>query len=1096
MKNKFLATLNYLNDKMENSNNTNDNVNIVQKFIKDTYDPHVEHNRNFIPRLHQILPKYYLLSGAVNSIILHYSLGSGKTAAAVFAIIQHIIMNKNEVFLNKLMRKDKQIKKVCVIGSWQTQVQFEEELMRPEFSIVNEVTYNNIINLLNSNDKAKHTEGVKKRDALCKNLNKYVAYYGYQKFFKLLFKFSSIKSIQNYKLLCEEIKHNRLQISQKFINLFSNSIIIVDEMQKLYSYNGLNTYGLTFAMLNSILKFYNIKVIYLTGTMFNTSVTEIEAISCLFSPELKYIMDDSKFITTNIIQGVNGKVIAPEHEQEYIQLLSSHFLYYEQNNYKQYNLHVKQLSIPKELEQYDYTSITPINLDMGALQNNVYIPDILYKENDGNELVCFALPYTKNLPMVLYIGNYIINDVDTEQPFVTFTLKLQGFQNDEYNKMLKKESLTDISDMFQQEEKVSKVEEIEENDENIDEPGDDDDDDAFRRFDESRFKRITTEIIEVSSLLTLAQYAFKQPYNKYGISHSSDGLYTAKLFTTPDLENYSKIAYTVMNLTFDLVKHNEKVVIHTSRITDFGVDQYIYMFCANGAVLYGDRPTSTSICKQCGETYGKHNKKDHEFKPIVISKLTGMQTNHERSHIINNAYNIANNITGNIISILIISDVAYSGISLFNTQNIILIAPISNISKWRQIYSRIVRTNSHDGLPFHKQYAKVYTFTVMSSDETIETAAANKAYQIKCVLNEDIEKFTYKLSHNSVNTTIIEDSFYNNLTVEAKNAMDLMFINDVQDELSLMFKRIFNNNYAIVWSPDALAEKLKDVANSVSYINFNYVTNEFLINNLIMSNVLTYDRSGNLVLTDYYKDIQGISDYEINPKHIDVQYSIELNGQKMQEINANHERDNEYIQLFKSIKQTRLKYVKFNELLTKVFVNRYNVLFAEPEILNYIFMLHDEFYDDDYTNFIHNHSSANRNIDKMTGFYCNGQIIKLTGESEVIVQQYVKDTRPLGKFLFIFKCMRNVTNNRFNLYLVISEVAKRKSSAESGDKRFISVGGNCENINHTILEPVLGNIINYSLSKIKICTQLLSKICDFQLQHPNTRYVVTPFENY
>ena len=113
--------------------------------------------------------------------------------------------------------------------------------------------------------------------------------------------------------------------------------------------------------------------------------------------------------------------------------------------------------------------------------------------------------------------------------------------------------------------------------------------------------------------------------------------------------------------------------------------------------------SSTSICKQCGETYGKHNKKDHEFKPIVISKLTGMQTNHERSHIINNAYNIANNITGNIISILIISDVAYSGISLFNTQNIILIAPISNISKWRQIYSRIVRTNSHDGLPFHKQ---------------------------------------------------------------------------------------------------------------------------------------------------------------------------------------------------------------------------------------------------------------------------------------------------------------------------------------------------------------------------------------------------------
>jgi hypothetical protein len=1062
-----------------------ENENFMKQFVKDNYDPHVEFNKNFIPRYHQILPKYCLATGLTNSLILHYSLGSGKTAAAVLSVLQHIKNNVNIDFLSQFLPEPNKYRKVCVVGSWQTQSQFEQELMRPEFQLVSESEMDEIMQLVNSPVKEQHDEGVKMYDMIKKNLNKHVSYIGYQSFFKLIFNFQNIKNIQNYKLLIEEFRHNRVSVNTDFIDSFSNSIIIIDEMQRLYSYDGLNTYGLAAAMLNSITKTYNIKVIYLTGTMFNTSETEIESISCFFTPEFKFLIDDSNFYSTELIPGVIGKRIKPEAEQYYIDLIKNNFAFYEQNDFSKSKFKTKILKIPANQPKYSYNLDAPINYDATELEDNVYVHAIFKKDKN---LKCVAIPYTEKLPVVLYVGNCVIADETNIQQMITMTLDLEGTQNEMYTEMLDKVSVTNVDEVLQE------VPEIEVESKDVDaELGDDDD--AFRRFDMSRFENITADDKDRNSMLDIAQLAIPRGYTKLGIYKQSNGVYSSVMFGTDELKSYSKIAYTVIKAAFDLALHGEKTVIHTSRISKCGIEQYLYLFVLNGAVEYGRRPVGTSVCKVCGKLHKEHNAEEHEFRPIYIDKLTGFQSTKERSQIVNTEWNIAANLYGDIVSILLISDVAYTGVSLLNTQNIFLISPISNISKWRQIYSRIVRTNSHDGFPFEKKYAKVYTITVKGHNETNENCVTNKIYSVKSVLNEDIEKFIRKLSKVCINTLIETGEFTKNIKSDAYNSIQMMFTNDVQDELMLMFKRIFNNSNAIVWSKDALIQKIKDDNNHASFINFKYIDDNTIIDSLVINKVLMYDAFGNLELTDYYKSRNGISSTDLNAKRSDVSYVLKVPFSKFESLGDTDNERARILEDFIKITYFKMRLTMFNVMVMRTYVNRWRELFTVPAINDFLFEIYDEYYDDDHVNFIKNHSTNNRNATKASGCYFDNRVLLKSGEWLDIVPSFVSESkRPTGNYLFKITSASSSMGSRFYLHVIISDL-KRAKKTEVNDARYVSVGVNCDSFNHTLLQPLLTNC-DFSLSRIKFCRSLVPKICDFQLAHPETRYVITPFETF
>ena len=127
------------------------------------YDKHTVRANQFILQPHQVIPKYYLLSNRnVNKLIIHYSLGSGKSSTGVFALLYKLALYKMFEFNKKYIPKSSKFlinntinQNVIVVGAWQTKAQFENELLRPEFNIIGEHKINEIKQLLSSNIEEK-----------------------------------------------------------------------------------------------------------------------------------------------------------------------------------------------------------------------------------------------------------------------------------------------------------------------------------------------------------------------------------------------------------------------------------------------------------------------------------------------------------------------------------------------------------------------------------------------------------------------------------------------------------------------------------------------------------------------------------------------------------------------------------------------------------------------------------------------------------------------------------------------------------------------------------------------------------------------------
>ena len=117
--------------------------NVYELLNIQSYDPHAIRTNQFILQPHQVIPKYYILSNAnVNKLILHYSLGSGKSSTAIFTLLYNLDLYKMFKFIehyspktSSFIKNNRINQNVIVVGAWQTKAQFEVELLRPEFKI-------------------------------------------------------------------------------------------------------------------------------------------------------------------------------------------------------------------------------------------------------------------------------------------------------------------------------------------------------------------------------------------------------------------------------------------------------------------------------------------------------------------------------------------------------------------------------------------------------------------------------------------------------------------------------------------------------------------------------------------------------------------------------------------------------------------------------------------------------------------------------------------------------------------------------------------------------------------------------------------------
>jgi len=986
------------------------------------YDPNVEHNKGFILRQHQVVPKYYILTNkTTNKLILNYSLGSGKTGAATFMLLDSLNSRRILEFLltTAISKKDdsgretKTKTNIIIIGGWQTVAQFETELLRPEFGYITDEQYTEMTRLLNSRVDFKRKLGEDIRAKIISTMHTYIQFYGYQSFFTRCFPNLNLELYnQNIDALITEYERNTIEIDQTFINSVENSIIIVDEMQKLYSNNGLNTFGFAVLCLSKIINKIASKLILLSGTIINSSLHEVPDILNIMRDDSGLIKYDDLLQQEIVLENIPIYRFKPGVERYCIDILKDRFM------------------------QYDHTRI---------LENN---KPTIKKSNNMTQLI---FPKRNLLPTEIHIGNKFINS-DMHSPMLVYSVQVSGFQDEKYAEYI-----------------------------------------------QSHSKSNTLEETESELYIHIQDAAIpaKSKYQEHNI-YVTNNVIQGSILDLNKLKNYSALGVEVYNICLNNSFKNEKTIVYHSQINNFGIKQYEAILRHNGFVKYESNPINTSICKFCHNSFLEHtkdlkyrlaNKICNEFVPMYYNALTGELTKNERDVLTNNIYNGPENLYGKYICVLFVSDVAYAGVSFLNTNNLIIISRIPNISKWKQIYSRIIRTRSHSLLPDDKQYAQIYTMIIELKDELKRFPVlgkytyGEKYYKLRELLNTDISTFTNNVGKECISNTLLNNPSSYPIPPDVESRLDNLFSSDLVASFDLIIRRIFVDGSTRIWSKDVLIKRIKDSSVSVIYLDLSSVPDDIIEEKLIKNKHLTFFQYE----TDPNVYIKSNDDYNT----LSIGYDINrFTFQQIENVNMKNKNISAILNALRT-EQSRVKIISMLTKIVELINKKYNLLIDKDSFWTKMFEIGNEYYDGDETRFFKNHARKNRSINTMSGCYYGNIIIRKDGTTKIINYSF-PSINGFSKIPYIFKvtCVSLSENSPFYIHVNIIKLLKE----EIIDMRRINTGINCYSMpTVTDLYKYFPNISDFEHKK-EFCHELLFELCDYQLAHPDEKGIYNPFE--
>ena len=546
--------------------------------------------------------------------------------------------------------------------------------------------------------------------------------------------------------------------------------------------------------------------------------------------------------------------------------------------------------------------------------------------------------------------------------------------------------------------------------------------------------------------------------------HSSNGIWSGDDLKFEKLKNYSIIGYKMLELCYENNKRNEKVACYHDKIYEGGLLQYVEFLKINGYTLCGDELSKNSKCKTCLKTLDEHTKEQHKFRPLYYSIISGDTPEKERSEIVR-IYNSPKNIDGDLISVLMLSSVAASGVSLHHTTNMIILSSISNITKLQQIVARIIRTRSHELLPKHLHLAKIYTLAV---DEDIDK------YKLRVELYNQINDIIQELYKNSVTEELFQ------LKMKSKsNLVYSEFIKDSQKEIKNIINLIKNNTLVDSIEENALLKFVGTLSKSFSYLNLNLSDKDFIKFEILKQSIKLLKNNDN---NKYIYKFMNNNKKENYPSIAFDQMN------ELEQKEAPEKIDSENIQ--DSLIETELnKYIEYygiHEVINK------NII---PDFWTLIYRINNEYYDDDDKNFLYNHSTKGRDIKRMTGMYYGNHVILKSGET-IEIKQMPKKINPIqlknNKILSLAITSWKKMANQWRLSVVLGKYSK-----DEIDNRKLSDGLKC--ISYT--EPVLREILSELDIEIPLvaqslrmfCYNLITIICDYCVA--NKIEIKTPFIN-
>ena len=1023
----------------------------VYKEIKDVaITNEAQTNKQFILNYYQTIPRYYLLCNdkGVNSIMYNYSVGSGKTAAGLFAVLNNIDLYKKYQFITPYFKSSiaNISKNVIVIGSWVSTTAVVNELMKEEFGIVDKRETKRYKKLINSHIADERKQGEILKRQIYKRIESYIDFYGYQKFVNMCFPhLNTIDINQDINLLLKAYINNELAIDKDFQTRLKNSVIIVDECQKLYSNNEMNSYGFSIMCVVKLAQQLNIKVIFLSGTIFNNSLAELVPFVNILSEHTngkygeyttpKGIFNSDDCLTkAELIDGYIMSKPTKKFIDTAIELLHNQYIYYD---YTQQGDNTKA----KQTEAYTLLNNTGKHIKVNSSR---LLDEVI------------TLKYTKrdNLPIEQHIGNLCILS-DNQQQLATKSVNMLLYSCEVYGyqKQLYKQFLSKNKNDYDQEQ-----------DEN-------------------------------ENILSIHDAGL--PPNKELLSHGivkNGTSYIGKFLHLENIKQYSTIGYNLVKLCIEKTTKGEKVIIYHNKLNNFGIYQYMLILGANGFVKYGESAKNDSICLHCGKTMDKHNLDlpkrielgvCNEFHPIYYYYLIGSMKQSERDTLVANVFNNPKNLYGELLSIMFVSDVAYSGVSFLNTNNIIILSKISNISKWRQIFARIIRFKSHVMLPTDKQYANVYTMVIhYPNEQTVfntQYTYEQKYYVIKTKLNESIDNFIKEFHKKSIGYKLFNEPDKITTTEDEQRRLLDMYTNDIKTNIDNILKHYIRHFPASIWTLDTLIARIKDNKQSYTYLNLSKLSDDFVIK------VLTNTKG--IHLFNYASDPQKITYVFVdNKEKAAISPRIVFSYDDIEHIPTDK---TILYKLLDSLKSSVFLIHK-RTYMTKIlkFIKKdFSLLVNQKAWWDAVYDTYNEYYDTDEEYFIDNHYSKHRDIANVAGFYYNDVIVLKDGTTKQINYKFPSyngwDDIP---YKFRISSIALTATAPWYLHVNIS-----KKTIDTNTKK-IAKGITCYSFDYKELHKYLHIDKNKYDNKNEMCMMLIQTLIDKQYNNMNDRNIYTPFE--
>ncbi len=222
-----------------------------------------------------------------------------------------------------------------------------------------------------------------------------------------------------------------------------------------------------------------------------------------------------------------------------------------------------------------------------------------------------------------------------------------------------------------------------------------------------------------------------------------------------------KLAYLLRN-----VKKCEGVAFVYSRFVSMGAIPLALALEANGYTPYGRRPilgdgiqsAGGRQCSRCVAREDNHGEADHEFSPARYVLLTGDVSLSPKNKDMIDAARSEANARGELIKVVIGSEVASEGVDLRFIREIHILEGWYHLSKTEQVIGRGIRTFSHCLLPPEERNCTVYLYALVMPTEDKRETADLYTYRMAWAKAKQVGAVTRLIKENAIDCNLNHDA--------------------------------------------------------------------------------------------------------------------------------------------------------------------------------------------------------------------------------------------------------------------------------------------------------------------------------------------------